>query len=277
MEEKKLLGSAPFPSAGDLLVMLGLFFVIQLGCSLLGIAVLLFAGKSLNTLQPNELGAYLAATSFASMLLVSILLVGYRRWRCAPSISWGLRPRRFDPRLLLWGYLLMAAIGLLLEPLYLLLPELDQQVGRGLGSIVALVIIAPLFEEFICRGLIYGSLRTRYRMLPSMLLSALFFGVLHLHPTALINAFFMGLILAYIYERTATLWSAIALHALNNATAYLLLISGLSEESLRTLIGNDRLYAILWIAALLFAFFALFRLRQLAKSSTPEGKNRATT
>ena len=268
-----MLAATPFPSAGDLLVMLGLFIVVQTACSLIGLLVLLFTGRGLNDLTPNELGGYLALTSFVAMSLVTLLFLAYRRWRRAAPIAWGLRPRRFDPRLLIWGFLLMAAAGVVLEPLYELLPALDQQVGRGLWSVVALVVIAPLFEEFLCRGVLYGSLRTRYGSLQSMLFSALFFGILHLQPAAVVNAFLMGLLLAWLYEETHTLWAPILLHALNNTAAYLLLISGLGEQSLRDLTGRGWSYAVLWIASLGLLLVALYALWKLHKKGSPEGKN----
>ena len=273
MEGKKLLATTPFPSLGDLLVMLGLFFVVQASCSLIGILALLVTGRGLSDLTPNELGGYLAITSLVAMSLVALFFLAYRRWRGAAPIAWGLKPKLFAPQLILWGFLLMAAAGIILEPLYELLPPLNQEVGRGLWSIVALVVIAPLFEEFLCRGLLYGSLRTRYGTTRSILLSALFFGILHLQPSAMINAFLMGALLAWIYEQTKTLWAPILLHAMNNAAAYLMLVTGLDDKGLHEVVGDGWLYPTLWIASLGVVLIAIFFLGKLRKKGSPEGKN----
>ena len=273
MEGKKLLATTPFPSLGDLLVMLGLFFVVQASCSLIGMLALLFTGRGLNDLTPNELGGYLAITSLVAMSLVALFFLAYRRWRGATPIAWGLKPKPFAPQLILWGFLLMAAAGIILEPLYELLPPLNQEVGRGLWSIVALVVIAPLFEEFLCRGLLYGSLRTRYNTTRSILLSALFFGILHLQPSAMINAFLMGALLAWIYEQTKTLWAPILLHAMNNAAAYLMLITGLDDKGLHEVVGDGWLYPTLWIVSLGVVLIAIFFLGKLRKKGSPEGEN----
>ena len=89
------------------------------------------------------------------------------------------------------------------------------------------MVLAPLFEELICRGLVLESLRARYGVFVAWFGSSLFFGVMHIQPQLAVNAFFVGLVLAFLYLRTDSLWVAVLLHAFNNAIAYLLLrVSG---------------------------------------------------
>jgi MFS superfamily sulfate permease-like transporter len=82
------------------------------------------------------------------------------------------------------------------------------------------------------------------------------YGIVHVHPTVVVNAFVMGLVLAFIYLRTDSLWSAIILHAINNGIAYLALIAGHGNSMLIDMVGSRTLYVLLYIAAL--AVFAVF-------------------
>ncbi len=79
------------------------------------------------------------------------------------------------------------------------------------------VVIAPVTEELLFRGLILRALRTRYGPTRAIVISALFFGAFHLDPQALVFASLMGLVLGWIAERTQSTMPSIALHAGFNA------------------------------------------------------------
>ena len=133
-----------------------------------------------------------------------------------------------DPWQAVWFLVFLVALGVVLEPLLVLLPSAPVEgIGAGSWSMLALVVLAPLFEELICRGLVLESLRARYGVFVAWFGSSLFFGVMHIQPQLAVNAFFVGLVLAFLYLRTDSLWVAVLLHAFNNAIAYLLLrVSG---------------------------------------------------
>lgn len=276
MEEHKSLTNGSFPTLGDLLALFGLFFVIQIGITLVAMLILLVAGSNVTDLAPQAKGLYIALTSLCSMVGATIAFFAYGRVRNAAPFDLGLRFRPFKAQLLIWGYLIMVALSVVTEPLYNLLPPLDQQIGSGIWAAVAVVVIAPLFEELLCRGFLYGALRRRHGRTASILLSALFFGLLHLQPTAVVNAFLIGVLLAYLYDRTATLWLPILLHALNNATAFVMLQFGDEAWSpMQLFAGQPLLYAVIYLAALLLLGVAIWQLRE-RKSGTEEEKNSPT-
>jgi ABC-2 type transport system permease protein len=76
---------------------------------------------------------------------------------------------------------------------------------------------APVFEEFIFRGLIFGGLRRSLRVVPATLASAAIFAIIH-PPNAVIPVFVMGVCAAVIYERTRMLAAPMLVHAVYNAT-----------------------------------------------------------
>jgi membrane protease YdiL (CAAX protease family) len=89
--------------------------------------------------------------------------------------------------------------------------------------ILAYVILAPLMEEFVIRGLLFRSLRMRCSFALSALLSSVLWAVWHGSLSQAVTAFLAGLILSLLYELYRNLWITIIIHAGNNAlTLYLL-------------------------------------------------------
>jgi uncharacterized protein len=93
----------------------------------------------------------------------------------------------------------------------------------GLLPIVFLsgVIIAPIAEEVVFRGYLYKAFRDRFKPSYAIVLSAALFSVIHLELLAAAPLFIIGVVLAYVYEKTGNLMAPITLHVLNNAVAFL--------------------------------------------------------
>ncbi len=252
----------PFPMLTDLLVLLGIYFVVQLAVGLIGVVALLLSGQGYADLDPYVRGRFVGLSNLAAMSVLAGTFYWYRRWRGSRRLGIGYGIGAIRPRLVCAAFLLMMALSVLLGPLFELLPAPVQDVGRGWWAFASVVVVAPLFEEWICRGYLFGALRTRYGLWRSILLSALFFAILHVQPAAALNAFVMGVILAWLYARTGSLWSPVLLHAAHNAVAYLLLATGHGEESLYELLGSSSwLYGLCYAAAALVAVGALLALR----------------
>jgi uncharacterized protein len=83
------------------------------------------------------------------------------------------------------------------------------------------VILAPVFEEIACRGLIYTSLRTRLDPWNSALVSAVLFTLPHMYSPIVAMGLFLGAVAsAVVYERTRSLLPCIVAHAVNNALVF---------------------------------------------------------
>lgn len=269
-------GRTRFPSAGDLFAMLGIVLGLQVVVGLVGYLALLVAGLDAEQLDPAARGRFMAATYLCSMLPALLAILYYRRVRGGAGVGMRFSTRRLNPVLLVWAFVFMFAAGVVLEPVLSLLPAPStSDMGRGVWTFVALVVFAPVLEELICRGVVLGSLRARYGTIPAWLLSSLFFGVLHIQPLLVVNAFVIGLVLGFIYIATESLWAAIILHALNNAIAYLLLVSGHNETMLLDLVGSRTLYVVIYVAAVAVTAASAFMVwRTLARLKAAE-KNRA--
>lgn len=76
---------------------------------------------------------------------------------------------------------------------------------------------APIFEEIIYRGIFYDGLRKKgHTFWSASLFSAMLFAIMHLSVVQGVNAFVLGLLTAYIYERTQMLIAPIVFHIINN-------------------------------------------------------------
>jgi ABC-2 type transport system permease protein len=79
------------------------------------------------------------------------------------------------------------------------------------------IVAAPVFEEFIFRGLIFGGLRRSLGPVAATLASAAIFAAAH-PPASVLPVFVMGACAALIYERTRMLAAPMTVHAIYNAT-----------------------------------------------------------
>lgn len=97
-------------------------------------------------------------------------------------------------------------------------------------SFIATVVVAPLVEEFACRGIILGSLK-KYDEKVAILFSALLFGLMHENFEQMPFAACIGLILGFVTVKAGSIWPAIAIHAANNFVSFAMkmLLVNLSE------------------------------------------------
>ena len=89
------------------------------------------------------------------------------------------------------------------------------------GGILRIVIIAPIVEEIIFRGVIMSGFSRNYHPAWAIFFSALLFALFHLHPWQFAATFALGLILGYIRIRTGSVLACIAGHAIHNGLVFL--------------------------------------------------------
>lgn len=95
----------------------------------------------------------------------------------------------------------------------------------AVGLTVALLIVsvfAPLLEELFFRGFIYRTFTKTWPLWLASILSAVLFALIHFQLQTVLPLFFLGLILNYAYQKTDSVWTAVAFHSLNNTIAFAL-------------------------------------------------------
>jgi membrane protease YdiL (CAAX protease family) len=88
------------------------------------------------------------------------------------------------------------------------------------GGIVRVVVLAPVVEELIFRGVIFSGFQKNYSPFWAIFLSALLFALFHLNPWQLGPTFLLGLLLGLVRLRTGSLLAAILTHALHNGMIF---------------------------------------------------------
>jgi len=86
-------------------------------------------------------------------------------------------------------------------------------------------VLAPVVEEFVFRGLLYRYLRGKRGVQTATMLSAFLFALAHFTVGLIPSLFVLGVVLAVVAERYDSIYPAITLHALLNATAVVILFT----------------------------------------------------
>jgi membrane protease YdiL (CAAX protease family) len=86
-------------------------------------------------------------------------------------------------------------------------------------TLISVSVFAPLFEEWLCRGIVLRSLLTKYSPATAIIVSAVFFAIIHFNPWQAIPAFILGLLFGYVYYKTGSLKLTMLMHCANNTMA----------------------------------------------------------
>lgn len=175
------------------------------------------------------------------------------RWRVGGSwksrIALNRRPAGLHVALAVIGFPALLALATLVDThLTSHVPSADQLLAKaginfkfgGLDQMLALFQATPLplallavavlpgiNEELWCRGYLGNGLSSRYSVWPTVLITSLLFGMLHVDPRQGTGAALLGVAIHFAYLATRSMWMAIGLHFANNATAVIHLNSKL--------------------------------------------------
>lgn len=184
-----------------------------------------------------------------------------------------LRPeiRRLNPTLIVGGVILILAMNIVLQPVLPLLPEvgqdiLDDYMKSGLWAMISAVVVAPVLEEYLFRGVVQRNLELRVGAVWSIVITSLLFGAIHVIPQQVVAATAAGLVLGMVYYITRSLNSVIAIHVVNNGLSYLFFwIYGADDSLEANILGSGVLYYAVYGVSLLLIVGAWFVLRRVVR------------
>lgn len=88
-------------------------------------------------------------------------------------------------------------------------------------------VLAPVCEEVVFRGAIFGGMKKEGNVFKAVLASGLLFGLLHMNINQASYAFVIGILLGFLVEATGSIFSSIMFHVLINASnAIMMIFSG---------------------------------------------------
>ena len=130
-------------------------------------------------------------------------------------------------RPLLWGTLGTAAVSIAVSQIGLEPQGVKQAMKIAHGPMALLVGLAllaglaPLVEELVFRGLLYGWLAGRWGAGMAVIGSSIAFAAAHVEPAHVILVLPLGLMFGWLRWRSGSLWPSLVAHMANNGLAVL--------------------------------------------------------
>ncbi|MCD7725194.1 MAG: CPBP family intramembrane metalloprotease [Clostridiales bacterium] len=108
----------------------------------------------------------------------------------------------------------------------------DRQFGVAFGvGVILYGLVSPLAEEIVFRGLLYNRMRKHYPLWAAVASSGLFFGLYHGNTVQAVYGCCMGILMAYLYERTGKFFIPLLFHGAANLSVYVTAyLPGLQER-----------------------------------------------
>ena len=203
-----------------------------------------------------------------------------------------------------WGGALLAvavvvgiiALEMLLEPVNQYLPDTEGSMmemieklleGPLWVNLIVMCVMAPFFEEWLCRGVVLRGLLNFKPTIPrgegerkkglspalAIVISAIFFAAIHGNVWQGVTAFISGCLLGYVYYKTGSLKLTMLMHCANNTLA--VLIGKYGPENLKEAKSLLEVlpaweFAIIFSVSLAFILFLLNYLRDIPQQD-PQG------
>jgi membrane protease YdiL (CAAX protease family) len=222
---------------GAQIVLIGLLWFIQF----IGINLGAYTnGATLETVFAALIYLLAFAIAFGVPYLIGRRRVDLKTLGLTRLMSWtdiGLAPIGFIVYLIITAILLITAIRFI--PGFP--ADQAQDIGfRGLTNqmgyflaFTTLVIVAPIAEETLFRGYLYGKLRGSVPIWVAMIATSIVFGAVHGQWNVALDTFALSMVMCCLREITGSIWAGILLHMIKNTIAfYLLFISPLVSPTL---------------------------------------------
>ena len=268
------------PGLGGMMGMFALFLLGSLLGSIISEVFVLLMGSSESVMQYSMLIAY--PVSFIPPLLYASAKSRRNEYF---DKGYALDNNNFGTR----GGFSMAVIvsiatlaaAFVCEPLSVMLPDMPERLKKALEllmngplwvALLSVSVFAPLFEEWLCRGLVLRGLMKHMNPTGAILVSAAFFAVLHLNPWQAIPAFILGVLFGYVYYRTGSLKLTMLMHCVNNTFSVLLSrIPGLEDIESFMDILSPWAYAGIYLACVLMLASAVILITGIPVKDTKMG------
>ncbi len=153
------------------------------------------------------------------------------------------------------------ATAYVIEPVSMLLPEMSEEMAKMMENmlngpawvtLISVCIFAPFFEEWLCRGVVLRGMLKHVKPVWAIIISALFFALIHMNFWQAVPAFLMGLVFGYVYYKTGSLKLTMLMHMVNNAMAFTVSqIPALKEAEYFTDVLSPWAYGVVYAAAVI--------------------------
>ncbi len=198
--------------------------------------VLLLLAPAMDAVYKGEVGSlvpWFAATAEGAFL-VAVWLFGVNRYRTGWRVA-DLRGPRTPRSFLLPWLVVVASLGFASAYVLVLAslgldslwpsPVPEELTGHGVRRLLngAIVVgLGPFAEEVFFRGFLLAALVRPFGVLRAAVVSSAVFALAHLSLSAMVPILFTGLLLAWLYLRSRSIWPPVMAHAAQNLLAFTL-------------------------------------------------------
>jgi membrane protease YdiL (CAAX protease family) len=229
-----------------ILITIGIYLLTQLA------AVLVFSLYAmLQNWTSAEANQWLDSSVIAQFAFIVVVEAGtlgllylfIRRYKTSFKNLGLIKPKLRDVGYALSGFAVYLPLYLAtLAAVHALVPSINIDQKQQLGFqdangnmlfvvFMGLVILAPITEEILVRGFLYGSLKKQWPKIYAVICTSVLFAMAHLQfgsgaPllwVAAIDTFILSLVLIYLRDKTGGLAASIMLHMLKNSLAFIAL------------------------------------------------------
>lgn len=219
---------------------------------------------ALEMLLGTEKETYMLRQLLCAVATIPFVFSFYRQDRSAWETVYGKKEPGTLFRNLRQGVLAVisgAALGIAVNNIIAMTPLIEKSSGFQnandaffAGEIVfeflGSCLLIPIAEELLYRGVVYKRLQVMVGVGPAILLSALLFGIMHVNPVQFLYAGILGILLAFLLEKSGFLYVPILGHIAANVAAVVRQETGwLSFSYERTAAGVGFTVLMLGIAA----------------------------
>lgn len=186
-------------------------------------------------IESNTVNAAYQAVTFAVCLLFTIIVPWKLLYVKTTRDEMGLRGLPTWTDILLAPVIFVAVMllaGFLTSVMMAIFPGANWEQTQDVGfknlfgsfdfivAFICLVVLAPICEEAIFRGWLYGKMRARMAAIPAMIIVSLLFAVMHRQLNVGVTVFALSLGMCLQRELTGSIWSGILVHMIKNGIAF---------------------------------------------------------
>lgn len=218
---------------GPVVIHFAIYFVV------IYLAAMIFARSDSPLSLDDFMGNHFALITIIALLIsFAVNYISFRRDYVKQSDF-----LKKNPIHLLWVFLIGILMSHALSILLSLLPldnilgsyetvENDVYGATWILVVIRAVIVTPVVEELVFRGLVFRRMKEYTSFWPAAIVSSLLFGLYHMNLVQGIYAFLFGIILCLLYERYGHLAAAIVIHFGANLLSVILQYANISYPAL---------------------------------------------
>jgi membrane protease YdiL (CAAX protease family) len=254
IEQTEYKGPGSYPNIKQS-IGLGLYFLLFSVIADLPVEII----KAFVHVQSKTILSVFTLMAYAAGAIATIWF-GFYRYRQVEGVAYKYKFNKVPVIVVIVSVLMVLTMPVLTDPVTVLIPMSDEvkklfadMFDPNIISYITVILVAPILEETIFRGIILNGLLKKYSPETGIVVSAAIFAAIHLNPWQAIPAFLGGLLMGWMYWKTRSIIPGMILHFANNLFSTILGVVYKDADTIKQLVSTP-IYIVLYLgcAAILF-------------------------